>query len=207
METTVTEQTTPIPWRNLRLVRGGTKGGTDTGGDTAAPGTKGDTDTGGGTDTGGDTRATQGLVPVPVSGGDTGPLPAAASNTTIVPMTPAERAQLAARHWVTLAANGAGQLWLHPDRLGHSLYNGKPGSMAEHRAYIKSRGWVPPDLDGKAAKFIGGAGVVFYAITGVLQIPLLILYAALDRMLRTAGLIAAVLIFVFAILPHIHIHP
>ena len=97
-------------------------------------------------------------------------------------------------------------MWLHPDRLGHSLYNGKPGSMADHRAYIKSRGWVPPDLDGKWRKAIAGAGVVFYTATGVLQIPLLILYAALDRMLRTAGLIAAVLIFVFAILPHIHIH-
>lgn len=132
---------------------------------------------------------------------------AAASNAAVVPLSPAEHAQLAARHWAALAANGAGQLWLHPDRLGHSLYHGKPGSLADHRAYIKSRGWVPPDLDGKAAKFIAGTGVVFYAITGLLQIPLLILYAALDRALRVAGLIAAVLVFVFAVVPHIHIHP
>lgn len=146
-------------------------------------------------------------VPLMVSGGTeagTGPGTAPSPVPAAVPMTVPERAVLAGKHWASTAADGAGQLWLHPDRLGHSLYNGKPGSMAEHRAYIKSRRWVPPDLDGKAAKFIAGTGIVFYAITGILQIPLLILYAALDRMLRTAGLIAAVLVFVFAVVPHIH---
>jgi hypothetical protein len=133
----------------------------------------------------------------------TGSEPGAVVTPLPVPLTPAERAHLAVRHWAELAANGAGRLWLHPDRLGHSLYHGKPGSLAEHRAYIKSREWVPPDLDGKAAKFIAGTGIVFYTITGILQIPLLILYAALDRALRLVGLIAAVLVFAIAVVPHI----
>lgn len=180
METTVTEQTAPILGQVLPLRRGDTKR------DTAAPAEA---------TLPGDTKR------------DTTPLPVSPAAGTVSPLSPGDQGRLTVAHWAELAANGAGQLWLHPDRLGHSLYHGKPGSLADHRAYIKSRGWVPPDLDGKAAKFIAGTGIVFYAITGILQIPLLILYAALDRALRVAGLIAAVLVFVFAIVPHIHIHP
>jgi hypothetical protein len=182
METTVTEQTAPIPWRNLRLVRGGTKGGTPAPGTDPVPG---------GTEGG-----TGGVaVPLPVPGG---------TGTEVVPLTPAERAHLAARHWAELAANGAGQLWLHPDRLGHSLYHGKPGSLAEHRAYIKSREWVPPDLDGKSAKFIGGSGVVYHLlIARPLKAACLTVSAAADKPLRLAGLIALVLIFALAVVPHI----
>ena len=168
----------PVPPRALFVLRGGT-------GD-AVP------------------EASPATVPVPVeasTGDGTGstevqPVPAS------VPMTVPERACLAGKHWADLAANGAGQLWLNPGRLGHSLYHGKPGSLAEHRAYIKSRAWVPPELDGKAAKVIGGAGVVFYTIAGLLQIPLLILYVALDRALRLAGL-TAFLIFISLIVPRL----
>ena len=123
-------------------------------------------------------------------------------NAAVVSLTAPERTRLAVTHWASTAANGAGQLWLDPGRLGHTLYNGKPGSLAEHRAYIKSRAWVPPELDGKAAKVIGGAGVVFYSIAGLLQIPLLILYAALDRALRLTGLVA-LLIFISLIIPRL----
>jgi hypothetical protein len=119
-------------------------------------------------------------------------------------MTVPERAALAGKHWASTAANGAGQLWLHPDRLGHSLYHGKPGSLAEHRAYIKSREWVPPDLDGKAAKFIGGSGVVYHLlIARPLKAACLMVSAAAERPLRLAGLIALVLVFAIAVVPHI----
>src|ERR1700678_422916 len=64
----------------------------------------------------------------------------------VVALTVPERTRLAGAHWGGAAANGAGQLWLHPGRLVHVLYTGKPGSLAEHRAYVKSREWVPPEL-------------------------------------------------------------
>jgi hypothetical protein len=146
------------------------------------------------------------LTPLTVTGNAVeGVTDLAASNTSgaeVVPLTPAERTRLTVTHWASTAANGAGRLWLDPGRLGHSLYHGKPGSLAEHRAYIKSRAWVPPELDGKAAKVTAGAGVVFYTIAGIFQIPLLILYAALDRALRLVGLVM-LLIFISTVIPHL----
>jgi hypothetical protein len=62
---------------------------------------------------------------------------------------------------------------------------------------------VPPELDGKAAKVIGGVGVIFHMVAGLLQIPLLILYVALDRPLRSAGLVAFLIVFIVFVLPHI----
>ena len=109
------------------------------------------------------------LTPLSVTGNTGEPVTEPAAGNAVVPLTPAERTRLAVTHWASTAANGAGQLWLNPGRLGHTLYAGKPGSLAEHRAYIKSRAWVPPELDGKAAKVIGGAGVVFYSIAGLLR--------------------------------------
>jgi hypothetical protein len=118
-------------------------------------------------------------------------------------MTPAERTRLAVAHWAGLAANGAGQLWLNPGRLGHTLYHGKPSSMAEHVAYVKSRAWVPPELDGKPAAFIAVTGIVLYSIAGILQVPLLILKAALDRMLRFTGLAVLLIVLAVFVVPHI----
>lgn len=176
METTVTEQTAPILGQILPLRRGGTKG------DTAAP----------------DGAAQPGgTVPLPVS-------PAA---DTVSPLSPGDRGRLAVAHWAEIAANGAGQLWLKPGRLPHDMWHGKPGSLAEHRAYIKSREWVPPDLDGKAATFIGGSGVVYHLlIARPLKAACLTVSAAADKPLRFAGLIATVLVFVIAVVPHIHVH-
>lgn len=170
-------QSTPAPRRALFVLRGGTD---------AVPAAE---------------PATVPLVrDVPASPG-TEPVPVPPA---VVPMTVPERAALAGKHWASTAANGAGQLWLHPDRLGHSLYHGKPGSLAEHRAYIKSREWVPPDLDGKAAKFIGGSGVVYHLlIARPLKAACLMVSAAAERPLRLAGLIALVLVFAIAVVPHI----
>ena len=120
METTVTEQPALILGQILPLRRGDTKGGTDTG-------------------AGGDSGATQEPVPGAggdTAGGDTAPLPVSASGAEVVPLTPAEHSRLAVAHWAEIAANGAGQLWLHPGRLGHTLWTGRPGSMAEHWDHI-----------------------------------------------------------------------
>ena len=133
----------------------------------------------------------------------TGCEPGAEVTPLPVPLSPVERTRLAVAHWAGIAVNGAGQLWLHPGRLGHTLYHGKPSSMAEHVAYVKSRAWVPPELDGKLAAFIAGAGIVFYSIAALAQIPLLILKAALDRMLRLTGLAVLLIALAVFVLPHI----
>ena len=191
METTVTEQPALILGQILPLRRGDTKGGTDTG-------------------AGGDTGATQ--EPVPGAGGDTAgggtaPLPVSASGTEVVPLTPVERTRLAVAHWAEIAANGAGQLWLNPGRLGHTLWTGKPGSMAEHREYVKSRAWVPPELDGKPAAFIAGAGVGYHLlIAKPLKAAALTVSAAADRPLRLTGLVVGLIILTVFVLPHIPAH-
>jgi hypothetical protein len=44
------------------------------------------------------------------------------------------------------------------------MWHGKPESMAEHRAYMKSRAWVPPGMDGGAEKAVTGAGLFYHLI-------------------------------------------
>jgi hypothetical protein len=95
-------------------------------------------------------------------------------------------------------------LWLNPGRLGHTLWTGKPGSMAEHRAYMKSRAWVPPDLDGKPAAFIAGAGVGYHLlIARPLKAACLTVSASADRPLRLTGLVVLLIVFAVFVLPHI----
>lgn len=182
METTVTEQTTPIPWRNLPLVRGGTKGGTPAPGtDPVPPGTEG---------------GTRGVaVPLPVPPG---------TGTETVPMTPAEHAHLAARHWAELAANGAGQMFFHPDRVLYVLWHGRPETMAEHRAYIKSRAWVPEELTGKWRTTVVFAGVVYHVtIARPVKAMARTVDAAAERPLRLTLLAAFVIALAVFAVPHI----
>jgi hypothetical protein len=169
-EMTMSEQrTTPAPVRGLRLLQGDTAGG-----DTAP-------------DTGGDTQGDikPGTAPIPVS------VPGA----EVVPLSPAERTRLAAAHWAGIAANGAGQLWLHPGRVVYVLWHGKPESMAEHRAYVKSREWVPEELRGhRPGGFIAAAGIVYHlAIARPVKAAARIVDAAAERPLRL--LMLAVLVF------------
>ncbi len=142
-------------------------------------------------------RVVTGAVTAPAGSGET---PVAAG--AVVPMRASERAGNAVRHWAGTAASGAGQLWLHPGRLVHGLYTGKPGSLAEHRAYVKSRAWVPPELDGKAASFIAVAGIVYHLlIARPLKAAALTVSASADRPLRLAGL-TAFLTVAFLLLSH-----
>jgi hypothetical protein len=70
----------------------------------------------------------------------------------------------AARRAGSAVAKAAGELWLHPDRLVHSLLHGRPESVAEHFAYMKSRAWVPEELEGRKAAFIAWAGIAYHVI-------------------------------------------
>ncbi len=88
----------------------------------------------------------------PATGNGSDPEPVA-----VVPMHVAERAGTALRHH-------ARELWLNPDRLLHSLYHGKPGSMAEHMAYLKSAAWVPEEMTGKPRTFLVWAGIAYQLV-------------------------------------------
>ena len=75
------------------------------------------------------------------------------------------------------------------------LWQGKPGSMAEHRAYVKSRAWVPPELTGKPATVIARAGILYHLlIARPLKVVARTIDAAADRPLRLLMLIVFVLI-------------
>jgi len=161
--------TTPVPVRGLRLLKGDTAAG-DT-----APGTEGDTQ--------GDTM------------GDTAPIPVSAPDAVAVPLSLPERVRLAVAHWAGTAAGWAGQLWLRPDRVIHALWHGRPASMAEHRAYMKSRAWVPGELAGNPATVIAWAGILYHLlIARPLKAVARTTDAAADRPLRLLMLIVFVLI-------------
>ena len=103
----------------------------------------------------------QGGNPVAQQGGnDAAPSAATAPVTAgaVMPMRRAERAGAVTRRAGSAIAEAVRELWLHPDRLLYVMWHGKPESMAEHRAYMKSRAWVPPGMDGGAAKGRHGRG-------------------------------------------------
>ena len=102
-----------------------------------------------------------------------------------VPMTLPQRGRHAVSHWAGTAAEGAGKLWLNPGRVLHVLWHGKPESMAEHRAYVKSRAWVPPELTGKSAAVITVAGILYHLlIARPVKTAARIVDGAADRPLR-----------------------
>ena len=82
-------------------------------------------------------------------------------------MTAPERARLAVSRRAGTVAAGAGRLWLNPGRVLHSLRHDEPETMAEHRAYIRSRAWVPPELTGKPATVIAVAGFMYHVLIGL----------------------------------------
>jgi hypothetical protein len=134
-----------------------------------------------------------------VTGNECGAAPDVAPQGTpgaVVPMKVTERAALAARHW---AGTAAGELWLNPGRAAHALWHGKPESMAEHRAYIRSRAWVPPEMTGKPAAFIAWAGIAYHLIIArPVKAAARITDAASERPLRLlmAAVLISVLIFI-----------
>lgn len=115
---------------------------------------------------------------------------AVVSPASVTPVSGAARAG-------TAVANAVRELWLHPDRLVHSLWNGSPGSMADHYRYMTSREWVPDSLEGKEAAFVAYAGLAYHILVGW---PLLALSKALGaaavKPLRFLALIVPVFILV-----------
>jgi hypothetical protein len=100
----------------------------------------------------------------------------------------------AARRAGSAVAKAAAELWLHPDRLVHSLLHGRPESVAEHFAYMKSRAWVPEELEGRKAAFIAWAGLAYHAlIAWPLVSACKIVHATVIRPLRLLGLAALVI--------------
>jgi hypothetical protein len=83
-----------------------------------------------------------------------------------VSMTRHERARLAVAGWASTVAGIAGNIWAPFGRALHSLAHPEPETMAQHRVYIRSRKWVPPELTGNPATVIVWAGFAYHALIG-----------------------------------------
>lgn len=82
----------------------------------------------------------------------------------VMPMRRAERAGAVTRRAGNAVAEAVRELWLHPDRLVHVIIHGKAETMTEHRAYVKSRAWVPKGLDGAWEATVVIVGLAHYLI-------------------------------------------
>jgi hypothetical protein len=130
------DHATPVTRRTLAVVRAGTEGGP-----AAVPPVPAD-----------------GTGSCPDAGAGTVPVPAA------VPMTVPERAVVAGKRASTATLKVVRELWLLPDRFLHVIIHGRAETMAEHRAHIKSRDWVPPEMTGAAEKAVIGAGLFHHLV-------------------------------------------
>jgi hypothetical protein len=140
-----------------------------------------------------------GTVPPSSAAPEPGTSAALVPGASAAPLTVADRAGGAARR----VAGAAAELWLHPDRLVHSVWHGRPGSMADHRAYVKSRAWVPPEMTGNPEKAVVIAGIAYHlVIARPLKLAAKTLDASADRPLRLFGLIAF-LAFLVLLLIHL----
>ena len=116
------DHATPVPRRALAIVPAGTEAG-------PAP-----------------------VPPVPDASTETGTESVAGARRYRYRWRPPERARLAVRRWAGTAAEGAGAaVAAIPAGSFTPCGTGSPRAMAEHRAYMKSRAWVPPELTGKSA--------------------------------------------------------
>ena len=96
--------------------------------------------------------------PVTPQGGNSpadGTATAPVTTGAVIPMRRAERAGAVTRRAGSAVAEAVRELWLHPDRLVHVIIHGNAETMAEHRAYVKSRGWMPKGLDGGWVAIVG----------------------------------------------------
>ena len=99
-------------------------------------------------------------APVPVASTKAAvPVPAG-----VRPVTVPERAAAAVRRGGTATLKAVRELWLLPDRFLHVIIHGRAETMAEHRAHIKSRDWVPPGMTGTPEKAVIGAGLCHHLV-------------------------------------------
>ena len=82
----------------------------------------------------------------------------------VIPMRRAERAGAVTRRAGNAAAETVRELWLLPGRFGHVIIHGRAETMAEHRAYVKSRAWVPKGLAGGWETAVTIIGLAHYLV-------------------------------------------
>jgi hypothetical protein len=75
-----------------------------------------------------------------------------------------ERAAAAVRRGGTAVVKAVRELWLLPDRVLHVVIHGRAETMAEHRAYVKSRAWVPKGLGREWEAAITIIGLAHYLV-------------------------------------------
>ena len=118
-----------------------------------------------------------------VTGSVTGPVGSGKPPVTagaVVPMHVFERAGNAISRRAGAAARIAREAWAPCGRTLHSLWCPEPETMAEHRTYVRSAAWVPPELAGKAATAVKWAGILYHILIGH---PLI---AAMEAAIKTA---------------------
>lgn len=103
------------------------------------------------------------------TGSDVASAPASPASVTpsvasVVPLSIAARAGVAVRRGGAAIAEAARELWLLPDRFLHVIIHGRAETMAEHRAHIKSRAWVPDGMAGGAEKAVIIAGIAHHLL-------------------------------------------
>jgi hypothetical protein len=102
------------------------------------------------------------------------------------PMTARERAVRVARHWASSARQGAGAAARHPWRAlcAVAVFARLAADVAETRAYIKSRAWVPDGHEGTLLPWLGRA--YHYGPGAVLKAAAWLLIAAGEGLRFTA---------------------
>ena len=120
-------------------------------------------------------RIVTGSITAPAGSGEH---PVAAG--AVVPMQASERAGNAVRRGAGTAARIAGEAWAPCGRTLDSIWHPEPETMAEHRTYVRSMAWVPPELAGKAATVIKWAGIFYHILIGH---PLI---AAMEAVIKSA---------------------
>lgn len=127
----------------------------------------------------------------------------APAGASVAPLNVGDRSGVALRAAAGAAAGVARGLWLDPGRLLHVLYHGRPGSMSEHMAYLKSAAWVPEEMTGRPRAFLVAAGVAYHVIVAwPLKLAAKAIDSAADRPLRLAGL-ALLVIALTVLLSHL----
>ena len=89
---------------------------------------------------------------------------ASVSPAALVPMSAAARAGVAVKRATVATVEAVRELWLLPDRFLHVIIHGRAETMAEHRAHVKSRAWVPPGMTGTPEKAVIGAGLFHHLV-------------------------------------------
>lgn len=104
-------------------------------------------------------------APVPADGTQDGTAVLAPASTP-VPMSAAARAGTALRYRYRGAASSAREFELSAERFLYAFAHPQPETMQEHRAYVKSRAWVPEGMPEGAERAAIVAGILHHVVIG-----------------------------------------